>query len=222
MRGFIINSNGGAAKVFATISVTYPAGATCTCSNGVKTLTAIDTSGQATFYVPSAGAWTVTATKGSQSKSSSVTISTENEVKTVTLSFTLVLFNAGKYAAETGGWTGISGSTLTSSTSCYDMDGVYQWTCQTENAVDLTNYTTLYFTVSSLSKSYYFTCRFGIGTSQRSHKSYVNISDTTTYSLNVSSRNSSFYLSLYHGGAANQNGAWDGNTTVKISKVWLE
>lgn len=44
----------------ATIHVTYPAGSTCTATDGVTTLTAPDTSGTWDCVVPNAGTWTVT------------------------------------------------------------------------------------------------------------------------------------------------------------------
>ena len=44
----------------ATIHVTYPAGSTCTATDGVTTLTAPDTSGTWDCVVANAGTWTVT------------------------------------------------------------------------------------------------------------------------------------------------------------------
>lgn len=95
------------AAVYAVISVTFPSGSTCTCTNGSKTLTAKDTSGKALFVIPSAGTWTVKAVKGSQSKSVAVKITTEGQVETVTLTYELILFdgtNGGDVTAITGGW----------------------------------------------------------------------------------------------------------------------
>ena len=46
----------------ATIHVTYPAGSTCTATDGVTTLTAPDTSGTWDCVVPNAGTWTVSST----------------------------------------------------------------------------------------------------------------------------------------------------------------
>lgn len=43
----------------ATINVTYPAGSTCTATDGTTTLTAPDTSGTWACIVPNAGEWTV-------------------------------------------------------------------------------------------------------------------------------------------------------------------
>jgi len=85
----------------ATISVTYPAGSVCTCSDGVTTLTAPDTSGTWACVVPNAGTWAVTA----GSRSESVTIIATGEATDVDLVKTY-LFKAGEqYADTTGGWT---------------------------------------------------------------------------------------------------------------------
>ena len=48
----------------ATIHVTYPAGSTCTATDGVTTLTAPDTSGTWGCVVPNAGTWTFTLDNG--------------------------------------------------------------------------------------------------------------------------------------------------------------
>lgn len=91
------NVGGGAGNAFAYIGVTYPAGATVTCTDGSKTLRAKDTTGLYVFGVPYAGTWTVTATAGSQTASQNVTISTLWEDKTITLSFRIsrIIYNAG-------------------------------------------------------------------------------------------------------------------------------
>lgn len=75
------------AAVYAVISVTYPSGSTCTCTNGSKTLTAKGTTGKALFVIPAAGTWTVKAVKGSQSASKAVSITVEGQVATVTLAY---------------------------------------------------------------------------------------------------------------------------------------
>ena len=48
----------------ATIHVTYPAGSTCTATDGVTMLTAPDTSGTWDCVVPNAGTWTVSLDSG--------------------------------------------------------------------------------------------------------------------------------------------------------------
>lgn len=85
----------GEAAPYAAIGVTYPSGATCTCTNGSKTLTAKDTTGKALFVIPSAGTWTVKAVKGSKSKSKAVSITAEGQVATVTLTYELYIFKSG-------------------------------------------------------------------------------------------------------------------------------
>ena len=85
----------GEAAPYAVIGVTYPSGATCTCTNGSKTLTAKDTTGKALFVIPSAGTWTVKAVKGSKSKSKAVSITAEGQLATVTLTYELYIFKSG-------------------------------------------------------------------------------------------------------------------------------
>lgn len=99
--------SGGSTKVFAVISVTYPAGSVCTCTDGARTLTAKDTSGKAMFVIPSAGTWTVNAVNGSQTKSQTVSITAEGQVETVVIMFSIDLYADG---IESVTWTAKSGT----------------------------------------------------------------------------------------------------------------
>lgn len=103
---FITRRGGSSAKVYAVIGVTYPTGSTCTCTDGVKTLTAKDTTGRALFVIPYAGTWTVKAVSGSKSKSKAVSITAEGQVEVVTLVFETILWEAGsdQNTALTGGF----------------------------------------------------------------------------------------------------------------------
>ena len=76
----------------ATINITYPAGSTCTCSDGTTTLSAPDTSGTWACIVPNAGTWTVTSTSGTETDSKAVTITTDGQSTSVELSYALFLF----------------------------------------------------------------------------------------------------------------------------------
>ena len=78
---------GGSGPAFAAIGVIYPAGATCTCSYGGKTITAKDTSGRTLFLVPTAGQWLVKAASQSQEAEDTVSITTQGQVVSVTLAF---------------------------------------------------------------------------------------------------------------------------------------
>lgn len=83
----------GEAAPYAVIGVTYPSGATCTCTNGSKTLKAKDTTGKALFVIPSAGTWMVKAVKGSQSTSKTVSITAERQVATVVLAYDYIIYS---------------------------------------------------------------------------------------------------------------------------------
>lgn len=86
-------SSSSLGSVYAVIDTTYPAGATCTCSLGSKTLTAPDTSGQALFIVPYAGEWVVTIrATGQQPKSQTVSV-TDSKAYFVEIIFGLILFS---------------------------------------------------------------------------------------------------------------------------------
>lgn len=90
----------------ATINITYPAGSTCTCSDGTTTLSAPDTSGTWTCTVPNAGTWTVTSTSGTETDSKAVTITTDGQSVSVALSYFLWLYKDGDTCdAVSGGWS---------------------------------------------------------------------------------------------------------------------
>lgn len=90
----------------ATISITYPAGSTCTVTNYKKTWTAPNTSGSWTFKANEVGYYTVKAVSGSKSKEKEVLITSEGQLETVALSYELVLFDGGDNTGVTGGWEG--------------------------------------------------------------------------------------------------------------------
>ena len=132
----------GEAAPYAVIGVTYPSGATCTCTNGSKTLTAKDTTGKALFVIPSAGTWTVKAVKGSQSKSKAVSITAEGQVATVTLTYELYIFKSGSgltagYSVEGSG--NVSNANISWSGNS-DGGGISMYI---KPAVSLNNYTKL-------------------------------------------------------------------------------
>lgn len=90
-----ITRRGGAVKAFAWIAVTYPAGSTCTCTDGSKTLEAKTTGGSWVFNIPYAGTWTVTATDGTNTKSESVVISTNGQIEKLELMYGFYIFKEG-------------------------------------------------------------------------------------------------------------------------------
>lgn len=105
----LIVRRGGVGKSFAIISVTYPEGSTCTCSNGTKTLTAKGTSGRYVFNIPSVGTWTVTCTDGDQTASESVVISEQYQVESVELFYFYYLYKDGtEYVSFPNGMRAVS------------------------------------------------------------------------------------------------------------------
>lgn len=150
---FICRRGGGAVMSFASILVKYPAGATCTCTNGSKTLAAKDTSGVAIFYIPSAGTWTVKAVSGTKSVSTPVSITTKGQIETVTLQFDLILFDGTDNTAVTGGFkTQVGNGTSAQVTDSYIANGsleIYTGAnsyagTYPSNKIDITKYSTLY------------------------------------------------------------------------------
>lgn len=95
----------------ATIAVTYPAGSTCTCSNGATVLTAPDTSGSCTFIVTGTGVWTVSATDGDNYAAQDVEIINDGQMATAALSYGgLPGFTyTGDYALKTAADYGLNG-----------------------------------------------------------------------------------------------------------------
>lgn len=81
----------------ATISITYPAGSICTCSDGSTTFTAPDTSGNWDCIVPNAGTWTVKATNGTSTATDTVTITEDGQNESVALTYIIYLFNDGSF-----------------------------------------------------------------------------------------------------------------------------
>ena len=126
----------------ATINITYPAGSTCTCSDGTTTLSAPDTSGTWVCTVPNAGKWTVTSTDGDKSKSGDALITTDGQTESVTLLYITYLFKDGEtYDSLTGGWQG----TIDSEKKAIRLDAAAGKTNSvwTKSKVDLTNFSTV-------------------------------------------------------------------------------
>ena len=161
----IIPLGGGGQKVVAAITVNYPSGSTCTCTLGSRVLTAKDTSGRWVFGLPSTGSWVVKATDGTNTATQTVSITTEGQVESVTLSLELVLFDGGDVTSVTGGWTykitqqtnyasAVRADNLTVGTTLYWLPGRW-WNsagtnqannsgyAYTKNTIDVTDYNTI-------------------------------------------------------------------------------
>lgn len=154
----------------ATINITYPAGSTCTCSDGTTTLSAPDTSGTWACIVPNAGTWTAAATDGVENTSESVSITTDGQIVAIELSYLLWLYKSGNtYNAVTGGWsvskhpsTGgsfdgvltLNADSMLLSTEVWGGSVGYA-NAFTNNSIDLTGINTLKFKITGIGNTAY-------------------------------------------------------------------
>lgn len=133
----------------ATINITYPAGSTCTCSDGTTTLSAPDTSGTWACIVPNAGTWTVTSTSGTETDSKAVTITTDGQSTSVELSYALFLFKPNAPSDIIAGeWEMPVNSAVTAEAeltvkSVNNFNGNRIISARTKGQIDLTEYSTL-------------------------------------------------------------------------------
>ena len=154
----------------ATINITYPAGSTCTCSDGTTTLSAPDTSGTWACIVPNAGTWTAAATDGVENTSETVSITTDGQIVAIELSYLLWLYKSGNtYNAVTGGWSvskhpSTGGSfdgvlTLNADSMLLSTEvwggGVGYANAFTNNSIDLTGVNTLKFKITGIGNTAY-------------------------------------------------------------------
>lgn len=148
-----ITADYSAAISFYTVHVVYPAGAVCSATDGVTTLTAPDTSGTWDCVVPNAGTWTVRLDSGF---AETVEVAAGTEAYTVDAWH--IYKDGSEVTAVTGGWTGMgmhatsaSTTTKTSPTitredtsvtakiSSANKSGLFY----TANKIDLTNFSKL-------------------------------------------------------------------------------
>lgn len=133
----------------ATINITYPAGSTCTCSDGTTTLSAPDTSGTWACIVPNAGTWTVTSTSGTETDSKAVTITTDGQSTSVELSYALFLFKPNAPSDIIAGeWEMPANSAVTAEAeltvkSVNNFNNNRIISARTKGQIDLTEYSTL-------------------------------------------------------------------------------
>lgn len=207
----------------AYITVTYPAGSACTCSDGITTLTAENTNGSYTFIVPNAGIWTVDCSNGSDTASYQVTITTENQRESVNLIYwDGTLFNQGnQYESVTGGW-GVSDDsagrcTIDNSIILTAIDS--HIILYTNNRVRIDNYSKLKVTANHWSnvgsnQFLVFVDMYepDLSTEPTAYAGPpLNTSGSYTSTLDISKLSGEFYIGVYAGG-----------TSATISKIWLE
>ena len=179
----------------ATINITYPAGSTCTCSDGTTTLSAPDTSGTWVCTVPNAGTWTVSSTDGDTSKSADVVITTDGQTESVTLLYITYLFKDGEtYDSLTGGWQG----TVDAEKQALLLAPAAGKTAMayTKSKVDLTNFSTVSArTNSNAFIGFSITIASAINTSGQVATASLNGTETEL-SLDISSITGEYFVWL--------------------------
>nr|DAQ34005.1 MAG TPA: hypothetical protein [Bacteriophage sp.] len=228
----------------ATINITYPAGSTCTCSDGTTTLSAPDTSGTWACIVPNAGTWTAAATDGVENTSESVSITTDGQIVAIELSYLLWLYKSGNtYNAVTGGWsvskhasTGgsfdgvltLNADSMLLSTEVWGGSVGYA-NAFTNNSIDLTGVNTLKFKITGIGDTAYsdkegntHKFRFSlVVANERPTKqnptfaANMNILATGEYSVDVSAVTTGYVGIWITTGGYNK-------TTLTISEIWGE
>lgn len=213
----------------ATISVTYPAGSTVTCSDGTTTLTATTTTGRDTFDIPNAGTWTIKAVSGSSTASESVSITTSGQAESVTLSYSLYLYDNGAVSGYT--WTADDDQDeatmtdkgtylqLTAGADAYAM-------FRSKNKINVSGYKTLKITLTNASmkvdsgNSIWWglsstTEVDGDGMSTKSQ--YSSFSGSKELSVDISGVTTSMYVALCIGTPSST-----GKFSARATQIWLE
>ena len=230
--------SGGGANLFSVISVLYPEGGTCTCTNGSRTYTAKDTSGRALFAVPEAGAWTITCSDGISTATKTVSITYAGQIETVVLAYSLYLYDAGnEYTSITGGWSlaksngDASGETLKKNTNNMQFASSYVegshfangFLCPA-NAIDLTAYNLMRIHLTSPTIKPAVPFRFGCSPS-RINDAYSRMTaltqiQTASGDVVVDCDIANVSKSMYIGVAASE-GASNGASSCTVTKVLL-
>ena len=123
----------------STISVTYPSGAICTCSDGNTTITATDTSGNYMFTVPNTGSWTIFITDGNQERSRVIEITSDGESQNIIIAFFAatidVTYPEGSICTCTCGDTTITAPD-TSGHYVFTVPSVGTWTISSTDGIE--------------------------------------------------------------------------------------
>ena len=211
----------------ATISITYPANSNCVVTNSGGQTVASDTNAGSstktwTAVVGTTGTYTVTATDGSgRSKSTTVSITADGQVESVTLSYLIYYYNSGdQCTAVTGGWDFSGDGSLTKSTDHMQYKSSYaEAYLSTANKVDLTQISSITFDVEWVGSlppsSRYF---LGITRSKFSASAsaaiHLNTTSRNQYSLDVKSISGEYYIA---GSISMEDG---GEGYMKIYSIW--
>lgn len=217
----------------ATISVTYPAGSTCTCTfshegETIKTYTAPDTSGSYTFTVSNAADWVVSCTNGTQTASKTVSITQYEQSESVVLVYELVFFQSGLGMVTPltiNKWNdnaGILNITNEHIQWSYAGNSWVEISIYGTSTVDLSKYNNVHMTIGVYSgaineqrdrphlyvSNNIVTGQGGMGGAGMA--AYTEANAAGTWDLNIAEFNSNMYVGVW--------GGWKGT----ITRLWLD
>ena len=218
---FIVRSGYGVKHKYGFWRVNFPAGSSCTLTNGTRTYNAPDDAvsiGRYTFPIPNSGSWTVSCTDGTHTASKTNSFSNPYIYYVTTLAYELVLFDSGSSSTE---WSK-SGSTLSISATATSMDGVTD-TVYTKNKISVSGYSALHFQITSTRKTDVGYIRVGLSsaTSGSSFSYYKDVTGTGEVTIPISSATTSLYVRMVVQAATSQNDESTAITSIVVSKVWL-
>lgn len=199
----------------ATIHVTYPAGSTCTVSDGVTTLTAPDTRGTWDCVVPNAGTWTVSLDSGF---AETATITSNGEEQTIDKWYILKngALRAGYRFNTVNGCSSLTNDGITTqidpSTDAWTLSPVF----------NLIGFTTIYFSIK-VTRIQNFNVRLGFTPGHPSTSSTSQNQGNFVSYVDVGVTDNSFRtVSLPTSGG---NGKYIGlstNANSLVNGIWLE
>ena len=245
---FVVGGGGSGGDVYAFILVTYPAGSTCTASNGTTTLTAGDTSGSWVFKIPTPAStpetWTVSCTDGVDTASATVSISAEGQSVNIELAYNIEFVKNGVLTSLP--WTIATNPSYPGAAVTQESGDVLFTTGHVNaatvfgstDAYDLTDYATLRLVVAS-GQSYFNSNHApcvaigrnrptGTGSSSSAtnldYKTMLNNStgniNATTYTIDVSALTGLFYVGISLAGSSTMS-AEGGNGFVRVTEFGI-
>lgn len=205
----------------ATIHVTYPAGSTCTATDGSTTLTAPDTSVTWDCVVPNAGTWTVSLSNGF---SETVTISANGETQTLNKWY---LYNRGDERTYITGGILVAAEPTYGGSASKNADNIYigasvgalgGGALSTANSIDLNNFSKLCFVMRAAGNRDDYS-EIGVKTG----KVYASGSSWKAVKVLTSGASTDQDVIVDISGASSgypYTNAWSSNATVY--EIWLE
>ncbi len=202
----------------ATINVTYPAGSTCAITTDITNYSdaifAGDTSGYWSFTIPYAGTWLVACFTGDITNPEKlaykiVSIATDGQSESVTLSYELYIFKSGvgmtsgysaKFAPYFSG--GDTSSSINKNAITWATNAAQGGNMVISPAVDLSSYNTLHVELDYTGHYDGGYVTFGVGDSAQGKSFNASTNDTYntsrhTITIDVSAITSNLYIKSY-------------------------